>query len=130
MPACPAQRAAVPSSREVKEEHMDHLRRGLAGTHRWKGCWAALAAATVLGLAVPAGTQTVLFTDDFEDGNANGWTVFGGSWSVVIDGTRVYRQSSGSSKYRSGAGSSAWTDYSVEASNLKGEGTKEKGRQP
>jgi hypothetical protein len=33
-PACPAQRAAVPSSREVKEEHMDHLRRGLAGTHR------------------------------------------------------------------------------------------------
>ena len=94
---------------------MDHPRRGLAGTRRWKRCWAALAAATVLGLAVPAGTQTVLFTDDFEDGNANGWTVFGGSWSVVIDGTRVYRQSSGSSKYRSGAGSSAWTDYSVEA---------------
>ena len=41
--------------------------------------------------------------------------VFGGSWSVVLDGTRVYRQSSGSSKYRSGAGLSASTDYSVEA---------------
>ena len=41
--------------------------------------------------------------------------MFGGSWSVVSDGTLVYRQSSDSSKYRAGAGSSAWTDYSVEA---------------
>ena len=71
---------------------MDHLRRGLAGTRRWKGCWAALAAAAVLGLAV-AGAQTVLFTDDFEDGNANGWTVFGGSWSVPFQEVGLIRAS-------------------------------------
>ena len=74
-----------------------------------------VAAVLAIAFAAPAGAQTVLFTDDFEDGNANGWTVFGGSWSVVTDGTRVYRQSSGSSRYRSGAGSTAWTNYSVEA---------------
>ena len=74
-----------------------------------------VAAVLAFAFAAPAGAQTVLFTDDFEDGNANGWTAFGGTWSVVTDGTRVYRQSSGSSRYRSGAGSTAWTNYSVEA---------------
>jgi pectate lyase len=36
-----------------------------------------------------------VFCDDFEDGNAAGWTMTGGAWSVVDDGTKVY-QGSGS----------------------------------
>jgi pectate lyase len=59
--------------------------------------------------------QTVLFTDNFEDGAADGWTTYQGTWSVVVDGTYVYRQSGLSSKYRAAAGSAAWADYVVEA---------------
>jgi pectate lyase len=55
-----------------------------------------------------------LFSDDFEDGNATGWTTNGGSWSVVTDGSRVYRQGGTSSDARALAGST-WTDQVVEA---------------
>jgi hypothetical protein len=72
--------------------------------------------AIALTLAVSTGSaQTTLFTDNFEDGVADGWTVFQGQWLVVTDGNRVYRQAGLSSKYRSAAGSSAWTDYAVQA---------------
>ena len=66
--------------------------------------------ATVLAVTTTASAAT-LFVDDFEDGNANGWTKTGGSWSVVVDGTRAYRQSSTSSDTRSiaGGGSGAFT---------------------
>jgi pectate lyase len=71
-----------------------------------------------IGLAlapVSASAQTVLLTDNFEDGVADGWTTYQGSWSVVTDGSFVYRQSGLSSKYRSAAGSTGWTDYAVQA---------------
>jgi len=48
--------------------------------------------ALVLNLVAEAQNQT-LFSDDFEDGNANGWTKSGGSWAVVSDGSLVYRPS-------------------------------------
>src|ERR1044071_3737964 len=57
----------------------------------------AVAAAATVGLIfatiMPAQAAT-LFFDDFEDGNANGWTTTGGSWSVVQDTTKVLRQAS------------------------------------
>jgi len=59
--------------------------------------------------------STVLFSDDFEDGNADGWTIAGGTWSVVMDGSYVYSQSAASARARASAGSSAWTDYAVTA---------------
>jgi pectate lyase len=34
------------------------------------------------------------FSDDFEDGNATGWTPGSGTWSVVTDGTFRYAQTS------------------------------------
>jgi pectate lyase len=68
-----------------------------------------------LTLVGAASAQTLLFSDNFEDGVADGWTTFQGSWSVVLDGSRVYRQAGLSSKYRSAAGSAGWTDYVVEA---------------
>jgi pectate lyase len=74
------------------------------------GTFAALA----LSLAASAQTQT-LFGDNFEDGDAKGWTKSGGTWTVVTDGSRVYKQSSTSSDARSRAGSTAWTDYAVQA---------------
>jgi hypothetical protein len=54
-----------------------------------------------------------VFCDDFEDGNATGWTPSGGTWSVVADGTQVYRGGNGSSM--SVAGQASWTDQTVTA---------------
>jgi pectate lyase len=56
-----------------------------------------------------------LYSDTFEDGVADGWTTNGGSWAVVADGSRVYRQSSTSSTALAIAGATNWTDQAVEA---------------
>src|SRR5262245_59948191 len=70
-----------------------------------------------LALILSFGTsaQQTLFADDFEDGNAKGWTKSGGSWAVVTDGSQVYRQSGTSSDAKARAGSASWTNYSVQA---------------
>ncbi|MBB5873558.1 pectate lyase [Allocatelliglobosispora scoriae] len=95
---------------------------GSRPTHRRATTWritlaAATAAATTAALLGFTGSASaaVLFTDDFEDGNATGWSTSGGSWSVVSDGSSVYRQTSTSADAKSLAGQAAWTDYSVEA---------------
>jgi pectate lyase len=54
-----------------------------------------------------------VFCDDYEDGNASGWTTTGGSWSVLTDSGYVYAGGSGS--YSSTAGLSTWTDQTVQA---------------
>jgi hypothetical protein len=59
--------------------------------------------------------STVLFQDDFEDGDAAGWTTVSGSWSIATDGTKVYRQSSTSGEAIVYAGFDTWTDYTYEA---------------
>jgi len=53
------------------------------------------------------------FCDDFEDGDAAGWAPIGGTWSVITDGSAVYRGASGSGNAI--AGSPTWTDQTVEA---------------
>jgi Fibronectin type III domain len=68
----------------------------------------------IIGLGVSAQNQT-LFSDDFQDGNASGWTRSSGSWSIVTDGSLAYSQSGTSSDSNARAGSSAWTNYSVQA---------------
>jgi pectate lyase len=80
-----------------------------------------MAAATAAALAAlapavmsPAFADT-LFGDNFDDGNATGWTRSGGSWSVVTDSTPAYRQSSTGANARAQAGNTAWTDYTVQA---------------
>ncbi|MFK7694330.1 right-handed parallel beta-helix repeat-containing protein [Paenibacillus sp. HJGM_3] len=62
-------------------------------------------------------TQPTLFSDDFEDGNSTGWTTGSGAWSVVTDGTKVYKQTSSSSGGEAlvYAGNAAWTNYAVKA---------------
>ncbi|MEV4170522.1 pectate lyase [Nonomuraea sp. NPDC049709] len=82
---------------------------------------AALAAATTAALLVaaallgmPSASAATLFGDDFEDGDAAGWSRSGGSWSVVTDGSRAYRQSGTSADARAVAGA-GWTDQAVQA---------------
>lgn len=73
----------------------------------------AVAAALVVS-GVPSAHAATLFGADFT-GGASGWTRSGGSWSVVTDGSAVYRQSGTGSDARALAGSGSWTDYTVEA---------------
>ncbi len=69
-------------------------------------------------MLMPSVFAANLFSDNFDDGNASGWTTQNGTWSVVQDGgSYVYKQTS-SSEGRASAGNTSWTDYAVEA-NVK-----------
>jgi hypothetical protein len=63
---------------------------------------------------ITIGAPTTLLADNFEDGNATGWTVEAGNWSVVTAGSKVYKQSN-TAAGRSVRGSSSWIDYTVQA---------------
>ena len=57
-----------------------------------------------------------LFSDTFEDGNTNGWSKSGGTWSVVTDGSKVLQQlKADTNNARVFAGSAGWTAYAVQA---------------
>ncbi|HEU4386952.1 MAG TPA: family 16 glycoside hydrolase, partial [Blastocatellia bacterium] len=68
-----------------------------------------------LSFGAVTSAQTTLFSDNFQDGNANGWSRSNGTWTVVTDGTLVFRQSSTTTDARARAGLTSWTDYSVQA---------------
>ena len=72
---------------------------------------AAAIAATLVLTALSAQAAT-LFSDNFSDGNADGWSKSGGSWSVLSDG--VYQQSGTGSDAKAQAGSS-WGNQTVQA---------------
>jgi len=86
---------------------------------RLVAAWSAAASAVlvvvlVVAVGSPAQAATLL-TDDFEDGNSSGWSTSGGTWSVVTDGSRVFRQAGTSADAVARAGSSGWTNYTVTA---------------
>src|SRR5262245_59267724 len=80
-----------------------------------KGALVGVAALLALLIGFGTSAQQTLFSDNFEDGNADGWQKSGGSWSVVTDGSLVYRQTSTSADARVRAGSTSLTDYAVQA---------------
>jgi hypothetical protein len=57
---------------------------------------------------------TVSFSDDFESGSLNKWSVSRGTWSVVTDGSKVLNQAS-TSEARIASTAPLYTDGSVEA---------------
>jgi pectate lyase len=73
----------------------------------------ALITSLVIAFATNAFAAT-LFSDNFDDNNSDGWTRSGGSWSVVADGSPVFRQTSTGADAKAQAGSSAWTDYAAQ----------------
>jgi hypothetical protein len=75
---------------------MDGAHRLTFGGRRIRGliglvlCGVAVSVALAVALPAQAATR---FSDNFEDGNANGWTFTGGSWAVMSeDGSFVLRQ--------------------------------------
>ncbi|MFC6015374.1 family 16 glycoside hydrolase [Plantactinospora solaniradicis] len=89
-------------------------------THR-RGLLAAtgaglLAVALTVGVMTNPAQAATLYSDNFNDGNADGWSKSGGDWSVVTDGTPAYQQNnSGSELARGFAGDTGWTNYQVQA---------------
>ncbi|HEV2782174.1 MAG TPA: hypothetical protein VGX25_22510 [Actinophytocola sp.] len=74
----------------------------------------AVGAAVLALVLVPgAARAATVFGDDFEDGNADGWSRSGGSWAVVTDGSRAWRQSGTSSDARALAGA-GWAGQAVQ----------------
>jgi len=71
-----------------------------------------IATVTLFGGSAFAAT---LFSDDFNDGNATGWSTSGGSWSVVTDGSPAYRQGSTGADAKALTGTSTWSNYTVQA---------------
>lgn len=61
--------------------------------------------------ATTAPYAPTLFSDDFNDGNANGWTVVSGTWAMS-NGT-AYKGTTANGMAINGQ--SSWTDYSVQA---------------
>ncbi|WP_117208223.1 pectate lyase family protein [Allorhizocola rhizosphaerae] len=74
----------------------------------------AVTTAVVTATALWMGTANAatLFSDDFNDGNADGWTRSGGTW-VVSSG--AYTQTGTGSDAKAQAGSTSWTAQSVTA---------------
>ncbi|OAS18695.1 sugar-binding protein [Paenibacillus oryzisoli] len=66
-------------------------------------------------------TAATLFSDDFEDGDATGWSIVNGgatNFTVVSDDTMVYKiqyASGGITEKLAVAGNAGWTNYAVEA---------------
>ncbi len=93
----------------------------MSKTHGRKSVYISVAAAVIMALCIsifaPASEvrAAVLFSDDFEDGNANGWTVVNGTWSVASETTEVYQTTTTSGLALTVAGDTGWTDYAVEA---------------
>lgn len=73
----------------------------------------AISTSVTTGPTVGNGPQTtVLFSDDFGDGNADGWSSTSGTWTVVGN---AYNGKANSGTSYSVAGDSNWTDYVLEA---------------
>jgi hypothetical protein len=85
---------------------------------RLGGLLVALTAVLVVFTGVGTASAATLGSDDFEDGNAAGWTTTGGTWIVnsLTDSSRVLRQSSLAANALARTGSLSWRDYTVTAS--------------
>src|SRR6476619_4278664 len=110
--ARPRSRPPAPGRLRMHVPHHPFRRRAL--TVAAAGAAVALVTGLLVAVASNADAAT-LFSDNFEDGNANGWSKTNGSWSVVSDGSYVYRQGSTGADARAiaGAGSGAGTTVSA-----------------
>jgi hypothetical protein len=77
-------------------------------------------AATATPTPTPVTTASptpVTFSDNFNDGNANGWTVYGGTWSVV---NYEYNLTDSGYGYKSVASGTSFANFTCEADVLVG----------
>jgi pectate lyase len=85
---------------------------------RWSsraGLVAVVVGLLVLATGVGAASAATLFSDNFEDGDAAGWTTTGGTWIVNHDESRVLHQSSFVANALARTGQPGWRNYTVQA---------------
>ncbi len=86
-----------------------------------KKCASVMLSSTLaLSLSLPLlghaqADKNVQVSDDFEQGEAQGWSADSGNWSVVKDGNGSTYQQSSRSESHSVKGNTSWTNYSVQA---------------
>src|SRR6185295_11794582 len=91
---------------------MSYLKRNAWRLQIVLACCLAIAVSSMTSVA----QGSTLFSDNFDDGNANGWTAAAGAWAVVQDsGSGVYALTTTGTEGRTSAGSQTWTNYTVEA---------------
>jgi hypothetical protein len=73
---------------------------------------AAVAAVLLIGSPAHAAPPPVLLSDDFADGDANGWRTSGGRWAVA---DTVLQQTAPAARAAARVGDPMWTDYAVSA---------------
>jgi len=66
-----------------------------------------------LGSAVACANAAVIFQDDFNDGDAAGWSEYDGTFSVV-SGTYRIQSTAFANDARSVVGDAAWADYTID----------------
>lgn len=85
---------------------------------RWAmlgGLATVLVALLVTAAGVGTASAATLVSDDFEDGNAEGWTTTGGTWIVNSEASRVLNQSSFVANALARTGEPGWRNYTVQA---------------
>lgn len=80
-----------------------------------RGSLVALVAVLFAVVGMGRASAAALVSDDFEDGNAAGWTTTGGTWIVNQEETKVLRQSSFAVNALARIGQLAWSDYIITA---------------
>ena len=92
-------------------------RKGIRARKNREGSFALAIMGALLTILIGYGisAQTQLFSDDFQDGDSNGWARSSGTWAIVTDGTLAYRQSGTSSDSNSRTGTSTWSNISIQA---------------
>lgn len=90
---------------------------GTTGTAGTTGTTGVAGTTGTTGTAGTSGSGTVLFSDDFETGDASQWITNGtGTAAVVTDGSQVYELTNLTSKvYLAAAGKVTWTDQVISA---------------
>ncbi|HKS98164.1 MAG TPA: hypothetical protein VJT31_01425 [Rugosimonospora sp.] len=68
-----------------------------------------------MALAAGQASAATLVSDNFEDGNAAGWTLTGGTWIVTHEDSRVLHQSSFAANALARIGQPGWQNYTVTA---------------
>ena len=99
----------------MQEAHHVPTRLTFRSTMRTRVAIAAGTSVAVAALVFTLGSvanAATLFSDDFNDGNANGWTTSGGTWSVS---SGVYSQAGTSASAKALAGSTSWTTMTASA---------------
>lgn len=86
------------------------------GARRWyRGGLLVTLVALFLAAGAGSASAATLTSDDFEDGNAAGWTTTGGTWVIKNEESRVLHQSSLAANALARTGQIDWRDYTVAA---------------